>query len=301
MFLAQSPASQRQVLSDAKAVTPVSNDQSRNTYLQPFGMYYNQDSTSKFTGFSAIATGFTFGIDEVINDNWIVGWGGSYMHSWMDFDSSFGNGEIDSFRTGPYASYFDDRFHIDAALDFGYHLNKTERDVVFGGINRTAEADYDSYDFSAYLGSGYDINFEKWTLTPMASAQYISYRNKSFRETGADAAGLDVDANTQESLLTRLGVNLKTQTQIDSMLIVPELFVGYAHEFIDEEDITSRLLGGTSKFTTNVESERQDSFFFGGSLTGNLNKNTSTFIRYEGEIYSGNKSHVLTGGLMFLF
>ena len=40
-----------------------------------------------------------------------------------------GFGHIDSFRVGPYASYFNDDFFVDAALSVGYHLNETERDI----------------------------------------------------------------------------------------------------------------------------------------------------------------------------
>ncbi len=299
-FLVQAVASPGTVR-DAKAVTPSVYGQSRNIYLQPFGMYYDQDSTEEFTGFHATATGFNFGFDEVVNDNWIAGLNASYMHSWLSFDNHLGDGDIDSFRVGPYASYFKDDFYLDAMLSFGYHFNETERDVNFGGINRTAKADYDSYDFSAYLGGGYDIDLPRWTLTPTASLQYMYSRTEDFRESGAGAAGLEVDANTQQSLLSRIGVRLHTLTEIDSIRIAPEVFAGYAHEFMDEESMRSRLLGGTTKFTTNVDNDRRDSIYFGAGVSGTLNENTSLFLRYEGEVYSANETHVLTGGLTLLF
>ena len=301
-LLAQGPSAGQDVVRDAKAVTPSVQGQTQNKYVTPFGLYFDQDSTEEFAGFNAWSAGVTFGLDEVLDDSWIVGWGGSYMHSWMDFDSSFGDGEIDSFRTGPYASYFNGDYYVDVALGVGYHLNDIDRDIDFGGINRTANADFDSYDFSAYLGGGYDFELDNdWVLTPTASMQYINYRNKSFKESGAGAAGLDVDANTQESFLTKIGVNLQKVAQLDSMLVASELFAGYAHEFIDEESYSSTLIGGATKFSTRIDSERDDIFYFGGNLTGSLTENASVFLRYEGEVYSGNNTHIMSGGFTWLF
>ncbi len=300
-LLAQASGAQPRTARDVRAIRPEVSDQTKNFYVQPFGMYYEQDSTSQFTGFSASSAGMSFGIDNIVDDRWVVGVGGAYMHTWMNFDGSAGDGEIDSFRVGPYVSYFEDDFYIDAMLGFGYHLNKTERDVNFGGINRTAKADYDAYDFSAYLGTGYDFDLQHWTLTPTASLQYTNLHAQSFRESGAGAAGLDVDAYSQDSLVSRVGLRLHTLTQWDSVWVAPELFAGYAHEFMDEENMRSRLLGGTTKFTTDVDNDRKDSFYLGGALSATLTQNTSAFIRYESEFYSGNDSHAVSGGVTFLF
>ncbi len=300
-FLAMAPGSQPSMMRDTQAITPNVYGQSQNIYAQPFGMYQNQDSTSQFAGFSAWATGVSFGIDNIIDDQWIVGLGATYMHSWIDFDNSLGDGEIDSFRVGPYISYFKDNFYVDAMVGFGYHVNETSRNVVFGGLNRDAEADYDSYDLTTYLGGGYDFDMGEWTFTTTGSFQYTKSHTESFRESGAGAAGLDVDSYTQDSLISRVGFRLHTLTQWDSVWVRPEVFAGYAHEFIDEEDITSRLLGGTTKFTTNIDSERDDSFYVGTGLNAAFNETTSAFVRYESEFYSGNNSSVVTGGVTFQF
>jgi len=271
-----------------------------NSFFRPFGVFFSQDSTDKFTGFNAKAVGAQFGADQVFGTDWIVGIGGAYSHSCLDFDEGFGDADVDSFRVGPYATYFIDRFYLDSSVSFGYHLNNTRREIG-AGINRTAEAHYDAYDLSAYVGGGYEMNVRQWILSPTISAQYTCYRNESFKESGAGAAGLNVDARTQESLLSRFGVRLYTVAIVDTMKLAPEFFVGYAHEFMDEEDLQARFLGGVTKFSADVDSNRDDSVYFGAGLSGLINENTSAFVRYEGEAYSGSRSSAMKVGLTVRF
>jgi outer membrane autotransporter protein len=274
-------------------------DKQTNSFFRPFGVFFNQDSTPKYVGFQAEAAGAQFGADRLFGTNWIVGIGGAYSHSCLNFDEGLGDADIDSLRVGPYVSYFKDRFYVDGSVSFGYHLNKTRREI--DTLNRTAEAHYDAYDLSAYVAGGYELNWGSWIVSPTISAQYTCYHTESFKESGAGAAGLAVDAETQQSLQSRFGIRLYTVTMIDTVKIAPELFVGYAHEFMDEENIEARLLGGVTKFATDVDSNRDDSVYYGAGLSGLLGKNTSAFVRYEGEAYGGSRSSALKVGLTVRF
>jgi len=139
------------------------------------------------------------------------------------------------------------------------------------------------------------------TVTPSASFQYISYRNESFTESGAGSAGLDVDAATSESLRSRLGVKLSAITELYGTKIVPELFVGWTHQFMDEEDITAGFVNGAARFTTNVDNYRTDSVYFGAGISALLRENISAFVRYEGERSGGNDIKTLNVGITIKF
>lgn len=276
------------------------NDKQTNKFFRPFGVFFDMDSTDKFTGFNAKAIGAQFGADKVFGNNWIVGLGGAYSHSCLDFDEGFGSGEVDSFRLGPYATYFNDRFYLDSSLSLGYHLNKTRREIG-AGVNRTAKANFNAYDVAAYVGGGYEFNIRQWVFSPTISAQYTCYRSESFKENGAGAMGLNVSKRTQESLLSRFEIRLYTMAIVETMKLAPEFFVGYAHEFMDEEDLQARFLGSVTKFSADVDIDRDDSVYYGAGLSGLINDNTSIFIRYEGECYSGTRSSDMKVGLTLRF
>lgn len=270
-------------------------------FFRPFGLFYDHDSTPKMTGFRAKAVGAQFGFDKSFGPNLIMGIGGGYSNSFINFKESRGEGDVDSFRVGPYATHFRDDFFIDTSVTFGYHENENKRNIKFGTINRTADSDYHAYDLSAYIGGGYDFHVNEWTVTPTASLQYICYRNESFKETGAGAAGLDVDAATSHSLRSKLGVTLSTVTELYETKVVPELFVGWAHGFIDNEDIEARFVEGTAKFTTGVDDDWDDSVYFGAGISALLKENISVFVSYKGEYSSGNIINALNVGMHITF
>ena len=271
-------------------------------FFRPFGVFYDHDSTSKMTGFRAKAVGAQFGLDKSFGPDLVAGIGGGYTHSFLNYKQGRGEGDVDSYRVGPYATYYKDNFFIDTSVSYGSHENEIERSIKFGAINRTAKSDYHAWDLSGYIGGGYDFHPVKdWTVTPTTSLQYIRYRNEGFKETGAGAAGLNVGATTSQSLRGKVGVTLSTVTELYKTKIVPELFVGWAHEFIDDEDISARFVRGTAKFTTDVDDEWDDSVYYGAGISALLRENISAFVRYEGEYSSGNDIKALHVGLTLRF
>jgi outer membrane autotransporter protein len=98
-----------------------------------------------------------------------------------------------------------------------------------------------------------------------------------------------------------LGVTLSTITELHGTKIVPELFAGWAHEFMNNEDLKARFVEGTAKFTTDVDGDRDDSVYFGAGISALLKENISAFVRYEGEYSSGNGINALSVGITVLF
>ena len=298
------PGTLAYVINENRKIAKMQQDEADSKirgFLTPFGVFYEQDSTPGLTGFCARAVGAQFGFDKSFGANLIMGIGGGYGHSFINFNEGRGKGDVDSFRVGPYASCFRDNLFVDTSVSFGYHNNEIERDIKFGTINRTAEGDYHTYDLSAYIGGGYDFHFNQWIVTPTTSLQYICYHRESFKETGAGAAGLDVDAATSESFRSRLGIKLSAITELCGTKIAPELFVGWAHEFMDEENIKAGFADGTAKFTTDVDGDGGDSVYFGAGISALLKENISAFVRYEGEHSAGNDIRTLNVGITILF
>lgn len=292
------------IINENKKIAKMQQDEADgevSVFFRPFGVFYNHDSTSQMAGFDAKAVGAQFGFDKGHGPNLIIGIGGGYSHSFINFKEGLGEGDTDSFRAGPYATYFKDNFFIDTSVSFGYHKNKNKRNIRFGTINRTAKSDYHAYNLSAYIGGGYNLPVNDWTVTPTASLQYTRYRSESFEETGAGAAGLDVDAATAQSLRGKLGLTLSTVAELYGTKFVPELFAGWAHEFMDDEDINARFVEGTTKFTTDVDDGRDDSVYFGAGVSVLLRENISAFVRYEGNYSSGNGINALNVGITVLF
>ena len=266
-------------------------------FISPVGTYYTQDATGDIEGFSAKSAGMHFGYDTSLNDHLILGIGGSYSYASIDYDHDLGNADIHSLRAGAYGTYFKDDWFIEGSATLGYHRNSTDRKVQFGGIDRTPTATYDSHELSAYLRTGLDLHYNRWTLTPSTSMHYTYYRSESFQERNAGSAGLRVDAHTQQSLLGKLGLHLHRVSALGDVQVIPEVFVGYAHQFLDEGSLNARFVNGVTKFSTDIDSDRDNSVYYGAGLSVLLSEDVSAFVRYEGESYSGSKTNSVDLGL----
>ncbi|MEE9212063.1 MAG: autotransporter outer membrane beta-barrel domain-containing protein, partial [Phycisphaeraceae bacterium] len=271
------------------------------------GSTNNQDPKTDRIGFRANSLGAQFGVDKEFqgifgNSNavMIAGLAVEFLHTDLDLDQGRGEGDIDSFRIGPYASYSAGRWFADAALTFGYHLNDLGRNVVIlPGIIRTANGDYDAFDISLFMGGGYDIPVGDFTITPDASIQYTAYFSESFTETGAGAANLNVDSRDISSLRAMVGVRVATTIETQGVKIVPNGFVGLAHEFFldDEDEIDAVFSAGATKFTIDPSSATEDSIYYGTGVTVEISETTSAHVGYVGETSSDGQFHGISGGV----
>ena len=272
-----------------------------NYFFRPFGTYFDHDSSDDFVGFDATSVGAQFGYDTLAEDNLILGLGGSYAHSFINYDDSHGEADVDSFVFTPYASYFNDNWFVDGSISFGYHHNKSEREIKIGSLRRTAEATYNAYEFGTFIKTGYKFYQNDWAITPYTSLQYTYYHSDSFEEDGAGSAGLEVDDSTQQSLLGRLGLNLSTIAMIDNLQVAPEVYVGYAHQFIKEDSVDAKFVNGTTKFSTDVDSDRDDSVYYGAGVSSLISEDISAYFGYEGETFTNNQTHALNAALTVRF
>ena len=139
----------------------------------------------------------------------------------MTLDDGVGSIDVDTFRIGPFASYFNEQWFVDLNMTYGYHNNDAERVSALG----TTTADYDAYDISVYLGGGYQFRLdENWIFTPTASMRYSYYSSDAYSETGTGAT--DTAQQDTSTLHSRLGAKLTYQLKTADMLLIPELVLG---------------------------------------------------------------------------
>ena len=163
-------------------------------------------------------------------------------------------------------------------ISTAHHSNDAKID--YGTLGKD-DAEYDAYDLSFYLGGGYDFAIkENWTLTPTVSLQYTHYDREAYA-TDTLTVNTQIDSYQYDALYSRLGVKLATQIKAIDMLLIPELALGWEHEFLDDtDDVDSTLAGGT--LTSQTQNPDQNSIFLGLGLTAVIQERISTYVRYEG-------------------
>ncbi len=280
---------------------PRAIDRTRSVWANPFGVFYGERTSGDHLGFQSNVAGIQFGIDKQLDESWIAGIGGGYCQTHLDTNDQLSAGTINTFRVGPYATWYDGDWYLDMSLTGGFHDNSLSRYVDVGQMNGTAQGDYHANDLSLYYGLGRDYRMGAYTLTPQASLQYIYYRQNYFTETGADEVDYVVDPRNANSLRSRFGGQLSSTVQRGGVKVVREVFAGWAHEYLGNDPLVARFVGGVTPFSTDRGGLFRDAGYYGIGLTAIPSGRTSLFARYNGEYSSGGHFTAVDLGLTYAF
>jgi len=285
---------------------PAEEDQTRRgfderlgTFAQFHGTFLDRDPGTNRTGYDANLFGATAGLDYQINNNTVAGVALGYQFSDVDFKTNRGKLEDNSVRIGPFASWSRGPVFIDASLSFGWHMYDMDRNMPT--ISRNATGDFDGYDIAGYLRGGYDYKLNDYTyITPHASVQYTYLDVDGVTESGAAGANLDVESRDSDSLRTRLGAAMNWKFDV-GLVILPTLYGGWEHEFLDNDDIDAGFTLGGSPFAIDTGDREENSFYFGVGVNVLFQRNVAGFFRFEKQWGDDTEIDGVAGGLTFRF
>ncbi|MEX0654082.1 MAG: autotransporter outer membrane beta-barrel domain-containing protein [Phycisphaeraceae bacterium] len=262
------------------------------------------DTTSERSGLKATTGGFIVGADYTINENIFVGLSGGYAITDISFRESRGDGDIHSFRVGPYVGMTFDRLFIDASAAYSYHDNEYDQDVNIGGFNETKESSFDAHDISLHVSAGYNhlLANRQTSIIPIASLDYIHYDRDGFTESGAGPANFEVDSQTVDSLELTVGARIEHRYYTDGPTIIPSAFLGYSYEFLDEDnDVTARFVGAPDSFTLAGPGADQHAVRVGAGVRALMSESFQAHVQYDGRFQSNQNAHALHAGIGFQF
>jgi autotransporter-associated beta strand protein len=250
------------------------------------------------------AGGFATGLDRMITDNLRVGVTAGYAAGTQWVSGFTGNGRSDTFQTGLYANYAQDKVYADALLGYAYTWNQMWRQITIPGLQpRTAMGSTGVNQFFGQVETGY--RFDLGTnanafVTPFARLQAYTGNQNGFTETGAQSLNLTVAQQTTNSLRTVLGAQVGGAMDLgwrEKLALV--LRLGWSHEYADTSRPVSATLAGAPAmpFTTWGISPQRDGALIGLSATTAVAEATSVYFRYEGNISGQDNAQAFTAGL----
>jgi uncharacterized protein with beta-barrel porin domain len=293
------------------------------------GGYGNGDKneTSNVAGFDFDAYNFTAGIDYRLNDNLIIGAALSYATADANIDNNGGSVDADTISGSIYGTFYQsDNFFVDGALNFGssnydqhrkltYQLNDLPVAVTgrpAANVNQKFYADYDGNKYAMTINGGYEIHQGALTITPSGRFQYIKVNVDEFREDkvsnpNADGSGMGVEIDSQEfkSLNTSLGAQVNYAISQSWGVLLPYGGLNWVHEFEDnDEDVTGRFLGDSSRTTFRLPTDNSDSDYFNANigLLGLFTQGASAFVDYQALLgYEDLNYYQINAGVRFEF
>ena len=224
---------------------------SHDVWFKPFGSWSDQQTKGSVIGFDASSYGLVAGADRTLNENWKLGLAFTYASTNVDSKDKFNSLDVNSYQGTIYSSYtIDPRTEANFQLGFGYNQNDSSRTINFGGLNRIALGDFNSYSLNA--GAGIARRYEivgNTSFLPSIRMDYNRITNQSYTETGAGALNLNVESQTSDQLIPSVQFKLDHNFTDD---IVVSANTGIGYDLLDSTNTaTSSYVGGGSTFVTN--------------------------------------------------
>jgi uncharacterized protein YhjY with autotransporter beta-barrel domain len=225
--------------------------------------------------------GGSIGAEYRINRNWSVGLGLTASQGDLDMGSD-GSSDIDSVSLVPYVSYYraDTVGSADlwAGLMYAYGMQsyETRRNTGGGIATGSPDADTRTVEFNVGLNFGED----DFVHGPYAGLRYITGTIDAYTEVGPGATFFgeqDVD-----SLVSSLGYQVSWKIRGDRGFWVPQLRVGWEHEFED---------GSGSSFGIPVLSRDEDIAVVGAGIGYWWDNGWNVGLDYEGRFGSNTEGH----------
>ena len=293
---------------DAKMASPIVENGAAtnwNSWVLADGEFSNARGLAGVPNYQNNAGGFLFGADYRCGANFSSGLFAGYEYSYAKYSggsSTQGNSAL----FGLYGSYANENgYYADAVVSGGYTGYQTRRAIAFGGIDRTARANPNSGQFSAALNLGKDFEIGKFTLGPIASAQYTYAGVGGFTETGAQSLDLALGQQNANSLRTNLGARLAyTWAMSKKLTLIPEVRGFWMHEFLNNgRNINSALDGGSgASFGYETATPYRNSAFGGVGVTAKLGERWSGSVFYNVNFGSENyTNNIISTSLNFAF
>lgn len=223
----------------------------KGLWVKTLGNRVNQDAVDGASGYKLATYGLIGGIQSELNASTTLGFGLGYLGSEVkgqDFAASHGS-DIESVQVVGYGQY--------ALGTAGWQMNwqgdftrsRVESERHLGFIGRTAKARYngDAWHLGVGVSRAYAVNAET-TIQPMVALDWRSFKAKGYTETGAGALNLQVNAQTAQEAVLKVGAQVQQQITPQTQWLAS---AAVGHDLRNQRNaVTARFTGGGVAFTT---------------------------------------------------
>ncbi|MEO6919314.1 MAG: autotransporter domain-containing protein [Collimonas sp.] len=274
-------------------------------WVRPYGSFGKLSASADTSAASYHIGGISAGADRVVDKDWIVGAGLDYAHLDADFDDYNGNGKLDSYKLGAYASYAPGPLYVDTIVSYAVQRTEMQRDVLTAiGPSLRAKSSYDGQQASAYGELGYRARLNsQFVLQPFAALHYTRLRQDGFTESDAENLGIAASGNTLNSLRSSLGVKVAQDFPVSAGVITLGGQLRWMHEFMDAQaEYQAALIGAPgSYFTVKGVEFGRDALLAGVNLSYSASAKLNLFADYDFQTESHDKVSRITLGLRYLW
>ncbi|WP_231113261.1 autotransporter outer membrane beta-barrel domain-containing protein, partial [Gallibacterium anatis] len=269
----------------------------KHIWARTFGSWETQDQYRGATGYRGESYGFAAGVEKCHQQTRLgVMMGYAYDHVHSRESVSDQRLRADTIQAGIYGNTpISSIADLDFRAGIGYSDVGTERNIKFA--NRTAQGNYGNK--IGYAGVGVNFNAfssEQAVIKPFIRLDYQVVRNNHYSERGAGVLNLNVDAGTNQSLVSQAGIDMKARLA-DKFSVNTRVGVGY--DLVGELASTRAAFAGAPdvKFTTKGAQHGRVSGELGIEMNYHITPSATLSVGYDTSARKGYIEH--TPNIMF--
>lgn len=284
------------------------NEKLKNSlWVQTIYSSAKQDDTSKFIGYRSNQTALTIGFDRKVEKNLRAGIALTLGNGTIENLSNTKETDFDSYRislygeklirtSNPNLDYF-----VDAYVSASMNRFDSTRIATTGLGSVNAYSDFDGQTYSAKAKTGLVKRFSdsNFIVTPEVSALYSYNRIEDHVESGAGSLNLHNASADAEMLEGEVAIalgyenlefeSIANKLGLDQFIVHPQIKVGYAYDFIGNQQSTdSNFVGSEVVFNTVSARRNRRALRYDASVdiyTKDSLSFTASFIHEEREDY----------------
>ncbi|MCI5052098.1 MAG: autotransporter domain-containing protein [Simkaniaceae bacterium] len=275
------------------------NPQDRHFYITPFYQNDHQNARDQQFGFTSFNYGLVLGGEKIFDEDVLVGMGGGYVRSKLNWKKDGGDSEMDTFYVGAYAG----RTTGTVGLLLGPMLLNSnfdvQRKIIFDGLNRTGKSDINNWGAGLHVDAYcHWANSHGTSLTPRATVDLIAMQMENFHESGAQSINIETKTKMYTYLRPTAQATLSRAIQTNGLVFTPRITAGYTGTFIlSKKTMSARFYEqlGTcgNKFTVKTFDHSINQFL--GKLGFTIAKCSGFNADFNYEIATGGKNITQTG------
>ncbi|MBA4396735.1 MAG: hypothetical protein C0394_05045 [Syntrophus sp. (in: bacteria)] len=256
----------------------------KGLWARGLGSWLHQGARDASKGYDATVWGVATGYDVLLREDLRFGGGFGYAKNRIKSNDNGGDADSDSLQGTLYAALTKKAGYLNGSLSVAFNSYRSSRQIVFPGVNRTANSEYDGQQYSLYLEGGHVLKTGGLTWTPLASIQYEHLRLDGYTEKNAGDLNLKVNGQNYNMALTGLGLKLGYAFQGSYGTFLPELHVKWLYDLMnDHQQSTATFTGGGASFTTSGFTPARSSYHLGTKISLITGYNIELSVDYDFE------------------
>ena len=152
------------------------------TWVEGYGVGASLANNGNASGLGYSTGGLIVGMERQLDECTLLGFAGGYANSHTALQSRTDGAEIDG---GQFSVYLHREYgdgYLTGVAGYGHNSFDVGRSIVFGSIDRSANANYSGNNYSTYVEMGRNLHGRYLHWQPFGALEYIGVRQDGFTE-----------------------------------------------------------------------------------------------------------------------